>query len=1067
MIGKLFSNKLLMTFLIIGIFLTSSFALASSASVQESQPEVNTDIPSSLTPDQVRNLATDTLIPETQDLGNILDDHNNTYGQVWDPWLTRAAIHAVASEGDWLALASGYLYDNQVHLYRWNPEVDQYDLVWEVGGGIFASDVLTLAFGDTNHNNLVEIIAGGEDGRFYVFEQKHIYDPVTNTENQFELVYTSERLGRIFDLVVEDVDGDYKEDIIVGTLETVRFFEYSDHSGYPFNEEHWIEFEESYSISVTDALVNYTGIDNLYAITALEVADTNSNGLWEVVIGTRAGTVFLLENNGTVLDINGSPFPFMRDDNYQFIWDSGNSIQRAITDFAGGDLDRDGYKEILMVVQGMGAYVLDNIEGEFGTYRIQRDYDGWESDPAGAYPLDQHIDWILNSSTLASVDGSIADFNPDNFTYIPEVDWNVYLEYSGSNATTHGTYPEPLNNAASSGMPEVFPYRTAMAQPSDDIYTTFDGTSEDAWAILDWGLHEEAAGNGIGTLWDFSVKTKNLFNPSAVGMTLSLSQDGETWYDINKTDLTWINNLLADDYLRVEVDNVLNELGWSWYRYLKVNVTSGKISIDSMTTRYFNKPLYDAQSATIGTLTLKGDSTPSTVGFVGTVNGAILAVYWDDVDQDYKVIWDSWVDERYKISKNIFDLETVKRDSTFPAWLDLAAKSWEVDFTNGILNKEQIFTYDAENFYNYREEQSVEFIMSSMEGNLHVYRQNGPDSAPVYDPFLTQFLFNLDLYAYIFPPQVLNQPVSIQDWMLQRRINNQANGQDTYFGVSLVPMDFDISKQTGESTIFDETESGFWLFLSEWDGEINPQTREPGSIDVSAWYLYNFPVNGSQNAPCYPLDECSTFVPVFNNITESIIYDAALTSVTLTNSELSGQMAGILGTSQWAPKVAGYDVIGSDNQDLILTNGKVHLLETIDFANPSPFDGGDIETMFGDLDVMARPDYFASINNDEKGRIWTNAEPVDLDNDGDMDLMLGFARYDDANFGLDKVSYGFTYWENQGTNEEPIWVEQKKAVTNNDPESNFRVDLYTEPVLVFNDYDFGTDGFDATYGYHP
>jgi hypothetical protein len=46
-------------------------------------------------------------------------------------------------------------------------------------------------------------------------------------------------LKSVFDVEVEDVDKDYRPDIIAGTWEGVYLFEYDRHSGYPFTEEHW------------------------------------------------------------------------------------------------------------------------------------------------------------------------------------------------------------------------------------------------------------------------------------------------------------------------------------------------------------------------------------------------------------------------------------------------------------------------------------------------------------------------------------------------------------------------------------------------------------------------------------------------------------------------------------------------------------------------------------------------------------------------------------------------------------------------------------------------------------
>lgn len=438
------------------------------------------------------------------DVGQFLSDNENDYSKVWDPWVSKAAIHAVATteDGDKLALAGGYLYDNQIHLYQWNYQTYMYDLVWEIGGGIFQSDVTSLAFADTDYNNLTEIIAGGEDGVLYVFEQRHIYDPVTNMENMYDLVWKSPRLGRIFDVMVYDTDGDYRQDIIVGTGDTVRWYEYDTHGNYPFSEEHWIEFREVFSYK----LPSY--------VTALGVSDVNSNGLKEVAAGTRSGKIYLLENNGTSLKINNYWYPIIQDNSYRYLWDSGTIIRRPISDMVGGDLDQDGQNELMIAVQGQGAYVLDTIDGVYGVYRLQRDFAKWETNPVEIYPLDVYTDAMINSSSW---------FNNTDLTKLQS---NVYYQ----NATSF--WPEPLNYTEYGNF-IIYPYSSYSVmnqQPQPDgRYTTFwagkiTAFYNTAWAVYDWGNDEEAAGNGISSLPDMKIHVESI-NVDASQLNISISQD--------------------------------------------------------------------------------------------------------------------------------------------------------------------------------------------------------------------------------------------------------------------------------------------------------------------------------------------------------------------------------------------------------------------------------------------------------------------------------------------------------------------------------------------------------------
>ena len=219
--------------------------------------------------------------PSDFDLGNVLGDRDNQYREVYEPWKSKAALHSIAyhEETGFLAVGGGYLYDNEVHIFRLNPHTGKFVKVWDSGDSIIQSDVMSLAFGDTDVNNFLEIAAGSSDGHVYVFEQRHIYDPETNTENMFDHVWTSPSMFRVFDLKIEDVDRDYRPDIVAGTWEGIHLFEYDNHSGYPYSEEHWITYNHVWSSPELEDKKIYS----------IEAGDSNYNGLPEIIAGTRDG----------------------------------------------------------------------------------------------------------------------------------------------------------------------------------------------------------------------------------------------------------------------------------------------------------------------------------------------------------------------------------------------------------------------------------------------------------------------------------------------------------------------------------------------------------------------------------------------------------------------------------------------------------------------------------------------------------------------------------------------------------------------------------------------------------
>ena len=109
--------------------------------------------------------------PEDYNILGKLRDNDNSYKQVWTPWLSRAAVHVakVSDDGEFFVIGGGYLLDTELHIYRWNSEERSYIKVWEAGSGILNRDVYDVAFGDSDNNNLIEIAAACADGVVYLF----------------------------------------------------------------------------------------------------------------------------------------------------------------------------------------------------------------------------------------------------------------------------------------------------------------------------------------------------------------------------------------------------------------------------------------------------------------------------------------------------------------------------------------------------------------------------------------------------------------------------------------------------------------------------------------------------------------------------------------------------------------------------------------------------------------------------------------------------------------------------------------------------------------------------------
>jgi hypothetical protein len=164
---------------VIAIFLLGIFLIGpiSTLSIHQEQKTLKT---SSLTFPPLRSSVTEEItensdtysdedpgvdepyLPEDYDITKFLMNNELDYQNVWEPWLTKAAVRCIAVDPtkEFLAVGGGYLYDNEIHLYRWNGYTREYDKVWDSGDQIIQGDVLSIDFVDTYHNDFLEIACG-------------------------------------------------------------------------------------------------------------------------------------------------------------------------------------------------------------------------------------------------------------------------------------------------------------------------------------------------------------------------------------------------------------------------------------------------------------------------------------------------------------------------------------------------------------------------------------------------------------------------------------------------------------------------------------------------------------------------------------------------------------------------------------------------------------------------------------------------------------------------------------------------------------------------------------------
>ena len=649
---------------------------------------------SSVSASMIETNYTSTNYPKNWDLIKYLSDNPNEYKKIWEPWITKAAIHAIALSSDrtFLAVGGGYLCDNEIHIYRWNYETSRYDKVWDSGDQIIKGDILSLAIDDTDNNNLMEIIAGSADGHIYVFEQRHIFDPVTNTENMFDLVWKSDFIGPVWAVGVFDADKDYMKDIIAGSwYDKVYFFEYYNHSRYPFTPEHWIEYRNVWdSGNLIDS-----------HITSLGFGDLNGNGLPDVLVGLRNGGLVLLENNGTVIDINGYMFPLTQDNSYREIWRNEDAAFTPILRISINDTDRDDIDEASIVAVTLGAYILDydKTNDRFNLIKLYYPPMSYEIGLGvkGEYPIDYWADWLVYGNNIYYYNGTVNMTEP-----IEEYRQTTGIEY---------------NN-------------TAMGGPPDWQYSRFLSNSTiNATGIIDFGVQEEAVGDGsnssdIYILFRIVSGFDNTISSDKI--RFYVSYDGTKYVEL--TNYTVINYPF-DFRVYFDIDPILANYSWRHIRYLKIYVyNGGKYAIDAIRTYQIDKQLTDVLTTLVTPLKINYGNVENYILF-GTIQGKIVIYYYNDTTSKYEMLYDSYYEDNFILNTHIWYLIKAKTDKKYPYWIKTAGYSFDID--NKIFYSYDLYDVDK-------------------DGDLDLIVGTGNTGIMYFDRHLSGFTRNTFIENYVF-----------------------------------------------------------------------------------------------------------------------------------------------------------------------------------------------------------------------------------------------------------------------------------------------------------------------------
>ncbi|TMI25826.1 VCBS repeat-containing protein [Candidatus Bathyarchaeota archaeon] len=645
---------------------------------------------------------------------------NGTYQLLWEPDKIHGSVHSVAVYGTIVAVGSGYLYDNEIHVYRWNssaPRETGLTHVWDIGNGIFKSDILSVVFGDTDRDQLIEVVAASADGRIYVFEQM-ASDPASPLYYQFqsEPVWVSPagEIGhRVTSVSIDDLDSDGLQEIIAGSWnKRIYVYEYTER--FTSTSVHSHEYALVWNSTGTIA----------GQVNSIATGDTDGDKFREIVAGASDNRVYVFENKRAAGPSVAYPHA---DNSYELVWNSTDRISGPVQNVAVSN-SSSGFGKIIATSRGHGAYSLtyDNATASQNNYTISplmRALESWEEDQP--YPIDNYV------SVRVSGDSTTGIFEP---SLSPQGDYAPRC-FTQNNSTI--CIPEPYNSAIV-GRPD---WRRLTPLSRLTLLNGTAASSGTARIVLDFGKDAELTGSGDSSQ-DLEIAgiRLSIYNPpTSQNFVISLSQDGSRF--VNVTGDVQVHELdrfgfgqgdLIIMRIRVDIDPALTLARWDWFRYIKLE-TSTEVYVDAITGGYLFRPATDVTSVTI---------TPTGTVLLGTATGAIKVFAPSKLSSTifkplpYTQSWDSFRPipkdkRRFSMNNDIWSISSVESSSlgrsfivagTYPdvAFIDVNQTSLEASIvweTTNVFDKwtMSLTLKDADN------DGVKEVIVGSFDSNLYIF----------------------------------------------------------------------------------------------------------------------------------------------------------------------------------------------------------------------------------------------------------------------------------------------------------------------------------------------------------